>query len=70
MRYSPSGAGGKGQIRITLDGEAHTLNLRPGDTARGAKFDRFGIFNMQSGGHHVRVYIDELTHTSKAKTAN
>ena len=70
MRYSPSGAGGKGQIRITLDGEAHTLNLRPGDKARGAKFDRFGIFNMQSGGHHVRVYIDELTHTSKAKTGN
>jgi hypothetical protein len=25
---------------------------------------------MQSGGHHVRVYIDELTHTSKAKTGN
>jgi len=26
--------------------------------------------NLKVGGHHVRVYIDELTHTSKAKTGN
>ena len=23
--------------------------------------DHFGLFNIQSGGHHVEIYVDELT---------
>jgi hypothetical protein len=30
-------------------------------------FDRFGLFNLQAGGHFVDVSLDDLTYTVKAK---
>jgi hypothetical protein len=65
LRYDPAGAGGNGQITVTFDGSEQTLALRPGDKARGATFDRFGLFNLQSGGNHVIVYLDDLSYTSR-----
>lgn len=41
------------------------MDLRPGDKARGATFDRFGLFNHQTGGNYVYVYLDDITYTRR-----
>ena len=60
LRYSPAGAGGNGQITVGFDGNLQTQDLAPGHRKRGATFDRFGLFNIQSGGGHVEIYLDDL----------
>jgi len=52
-------------ITVTFDGKDQSLPLRPGDKARAATFDRFGLFNLQTGGNYVFVYVDDLTYTSR-----
>jgi hypothetical protein len=66
LHYRPDGAGGNGQITVRFDDDTQTLDLKPGHKQSGATFDRFGFFNMQSGGWHVQVYVDDLTY-SKAR---
>lgn len=68
LHYDPNGANGNGRITVTLDGVENIYDLRPGDKAQGARFDRFGLFNLQSGGHHVRVFIDDLSYTAGRRT--
>ena len=29
--------------------------------------DRFGLFNVQAGGHFVDIAVDDLTYTAKSK---
>lgn len=65
IHYRPDAAGGAGQIELAFDQNTATMDLKPGDRAAGATFDRFGIFNMQSGGHAVEIYIDDLRYTSR-----
>ena len=48
---------------LTLDKEAITLNLKPGQKAAGGRFDRFGLFSVYPGGSQVKVYLDDLTYT-------
>ncbi len=63
ISYDPAGGDGNGRITVQFDKSIHTLDLRPEERAAGAVFDRFGLFNMQSGGHHVEIYFDDLTIT-------
>ncbi len=65
LHYRPNAAGNTGQIEVSLDGESHTFDLTPGHRTEGAKFDRFGLFNIQSGGHHVEIYLDDVSYTKK-----
>ena len=65
LHYRPEAAGGNGQIEVTFDGHTDTSDLAPGDRAKGARFDRFGIFNMQAGGHAVEMYLDDLSYTAR-----
>jgi hypothetical protein len=60
MHYDPKGANDRGQIELTLDGRGHSMPLAEGHRREGASFDRFGLFNLQAGGHHVEVYLDDL----------
>ena len=62
--YDPSAAGGNGRITVTFDGNQQSLDLRRGDRRRGATFDRFGLFNLQRGGNHAVIYLDDLTYTA------
>ena len=64
LHYSPAGANGNGRITFSLDGETQSLNLKPGAREEGATLDRFGLFNVQSGGHHVEIYLDDLQYTA------
>jgi hypothetical protein len=64
IRYEPAAAEGRGRISVTFDGRAQVLELAPGHRARGASFDRFGLFNVQSGGPFVEVYLDDLSYSA------
>jgi hypothetical protein len=65
LRYDPNGAGGLGEIEVVFDQQRRTFPLRPGDRKQGATFDRFGIFNIQSGGHHVQFSMENLEFTAR-----
>ncbi len=62
--YDPAGNGGTGTLAATLDTESVTLPLKKGDKARGATFDRFGLFTTHIGGSYVKIYFDDLAYTA------
>jgi hypothetical protein len=66
MHYDPAGAGGNGRITWKLDDVEQTEDLKPGIKAAGATFDHFGFLDVQSGGHYVFLYADDLTFTRSA----
>jgi len=66
--YDPNKAGGRGQITVRVDGNVQTMDLQEGTRAEGATFDRFGLFNMQTGGWHVLGYFDDLTYSATRPT--
>jgi hypothetical protein len=63
LHYDPNGANGRGRITVQFDESTHHLDLKEGERAENAVFDRFGFFNLQAGGHHVEAYIDDVTYT-------
>jgi hypothetical protein len=63
--YDPADNDGNGAVRVTLGTEAVTLALKPGQKAEGASLDRFGLFNSTAGGQMVKIYLDDLTYTSR-----
>ena len=60
IHYSPAA----GTIAVKLDDGTATLVLKPEHRNQGASFDRFGLFNLQVGGHFVDIAIDDLTYSS------
>ena len=62
--YDPAGAGGKGTITATLGDQSVTLEMKPGDKAKGATLDRFGLFTTHRGGSYVKIYFDDLKYTA------
>jgi len=64
--YDPAANNGAGSIVAKLDDNVTTVNFRTADVRRsGARFDRFGLLNVRSGGKYVEVYFDDLTYTVK-----
>jgi len=63
LDYDPAAAGGRGHITVTLDDEKVELELKPEARKSGASFDRFGFFNGQTGGHFVKVFIDDVRYS-------
>ena len=63
IHYSPQSR----QITVELDGERCTLAVTQEHLNQGASFDRFGLFNLQEGGHFVDIALDDLTYTVKSK---
>ena len=63
LRYDPTAAEGRGMITVIFDGQVHHLSLDERAREEGARFDRFGLFNVQSGGHHVKVFIDDVSYS-------
>jgi hypothetical protein len=63
--YDPAGAGGHGRITVTLDGQAVSRDLAPGDKAKGSQFDRFGLVTPWIDGNGQDVYFDDLSYTHR-----
>ena len=63
LHYEPEAAQDRGKITLTFDGQPHYLVLEEGHRAQNATFDRFGIFVLQSGGHHAEIYLDDLSYS-------
>lgn len=63
MTYDPQGAGGNGQITVTLDSRSNTFDLGPGNKERGTTFDRFGIVTSWIDGNSQDVYWDDVSYT-------
>jgi hypothetical protein len=63
LHYEPDGAGGRGEITFVFDGRSSRLPLEPGHRQEGARFDRFGVFNvmLESGGGPLEAYLDDIT---------
>jgi hypothetical protein len=61
--YSPTAAGGNGQITVTIDGHSVRLPLDPGARAAGTRFDRFGIISTWVDGNSQTIFFDDLTYT-------
>ncbi len=66
VHYLPDGADGSGEITVKLDDKVERLALKPEHRKQGASFDRFGLFNLQVGGHFVDLAVDDLTFTTKS----
>lgn len=64
--YDPAGNGGRGTVEATLGSESVKLPLKDGDKAKGANFDRFGVFTGHLGGSFVKIYFDDLKYTATA----
>jgi hypothetical protein len=47
---------------VKLDDHIQTLDLSPTHKTSSTTFDRFGIFNHQSGGNYVYLYLDDLSY--------
>jgi hypothetical protein len=60
LRYVPNAPRDDGELTVTFDGQVQTSRVSREHKAGGARFDRFGIFNLQVGGHFVDLYLDDL----------
>jgi len=65
LEYDASAANGNGRITVSLDGKAVSMDLRRGDRAAGAQFDRFGLVTPWIDGNGQHVYFDDLSYTCR-----
>lgn len=63
--YDPTARDGNGEMRVTLGNDSVALPLKPGLRKQGARLDRFGLFTSQAGGQMVKIFLDDLSYTSK-----
>jgi hypothetical protein len=66
--YDPTANDGRGEMHVTLCQESVTLAFKPGQKAKGANLDRFGLFNSTAGGQMVKIFLDDLTYTNKGNS--
>jgi hypothetical protein len=67
LTYDPAAADGRGAITAKLGEETVTLELKPGqkEKMKAARFDRFGLFSIYPGGQIVKMYVDDVSYTSR-----
>ena len=64
IHYLP-GPDKEGEITVKLDDHIQKLPVKRQHREQGARFDRFGLFNLQVGGHFVDIAVDDLTYTGR-----
>jgi hypothetical protein len=69
LSYDPSGANGRGRIKLSIENVGKTtLDLQPGHKAQGAVFDRFGLINRMIEGNESTAYFDGLKINGRKET--
>jgi len=66
LNYRPDAKTGGGEISVAFDGAKKAFPVSAAERKRGARLNRFGLFNHQAGGHQVEIYLDEFRLTSPA----
>lgn len=66
VEYLPEADGGLGRMTVRLDDHEDTFTLLEGVRAKGAEFDRFGMFVQEVGGRASEVYFDDVEYTVAA----
>jgi hypothetical protein len=61
--YDPEANGGVGRVTYSIDGKEGGFDLTVEQRNAGARFDRFGMASVRSGGNSVELYVDDLTYT-------
>ena len=66
LSYDPNAAGGQGQVTLSLPGTGFQpliLALAPGHRARGARFDRFGVWSpgLDANPADTEVRLDDVS---------
>ena len=59
LLYDPD-AGESGTLSFTVDGHLHALEITDDARHDGATFDRFGIWNQQTTGNGMEVWLDDI----------
>ncbi len=67
IHYDPTAADGQGVVRVTLEEETVELELGAGARQANAALNRFGVVSWHRGGHHVELYLDDLSFTAARK---
>ena len=60
LEYVPNSPHQDGEILLAFDGQIQRTGVRKEHKSDAARFDRFGICNVQVGGHYVEIYLDDL----------
>ena len=60
LSYLPKTHDEDGELSVVFDGQTQRTRVRKEHKSSAARFDRFGIFNIQSGGHYVEIYLDDI----------
>ena len=60
LDYDPAGADGNGLLALRIDNRRYEVALPPGHRADGATLNRFGIWNVQTPGAQLELYVDDL----------
>jgi hypothetical protein len=60
LEYDPSGNENRGAITLRIDDRVYSVPLAEGHKSPATKFDRFGIWNVQTAGDYLDVYFDDL----------
>src|SRR5262249_5695874 len=58
--HDPARGGGRGEINFRIDEQQYRLEVAQGHRADGARFDHFGIWNVQAPGDQLQLYLDDL----------
>lgn len=69
LRYTANAGDQDGEIALAFDEHVQKTRVRKEHKSAGARFDHFGIVNVQAGGHFVEIYLDDLTFTSGPKVS-
>lgn len=56
-------------MTVIFDDQTHRLALDENARHQGASFDRFGLFNVQSGGHHVELFLDDVRYSKRSSAS-
>jgi len=59
LRYDPN-AGDHGILKFQVDGREHSIDLTKEAREDGAVFNRFGVWNQQTTGNGLELWIDNL----------
>lgn len=68
LRHDPAALDGRGEILFTLDGKEYRAPVEPGHLQDGMVVNRFGVWNVQTSGDGLELYLDDLTLDDKEES--